>query len=146
MGQSLSDGFGLMGYRVVSSPTVSHNVQQLASLEASGPDLTVWNEQGGDEGKAVGSQLLGPVILVEARGHQCVLGTEAVFVDSGLVDGENASHHEQGGQGKHHIEGLETSCTAKQEETLPIQLEQLHERNRSWRKGCIMPMWCTWCW
>jgi len=72
----------------------------------------VWNEQGADEGKAVGSQHLGPVILVEARGHQCVLGTKAVFVDSGLVDGENASHHEQGGQGKHHTEGGNPSRTA----------------------------------
>ena len=60
----------------------------------------------GDGGQAAGSQLLGSGVLVEGRGHQCVLGTQAVFADSGLVGGENDSHHEQGGQGKDHTAGL----------------------------------------
>ena len=60
----------------------------------------------GDGGQAAGSQLLGPGVLVEGREHQCVLGTQAVFVDLGLVGRENDSHHEQGDQGKDHTAGL----------------------------------------
>ena len=93
----------------------------------------------GDGGQAAGSQLLGPWVLVEGRGHQCV-GTQAVFVDSGLVGGENDSHHEQGGQGKDHTAGLEASCQAMhhipgQEKTLPRQLEQLHEQKQKLEEG-----------
>ena len=35
MGESLSDGFGLMGYRVWSSPTVSRNGKHLAASLSS---------------------------------------------------------------------------------------------------------------
>ena len=38
-----------------------------------------------DGGQAVGTQLLGPGVLVKGRVQQCLLGTPAVFVDSGLV-------------------------------------------------------------